>query len=201
MKITIQILSFLILSSLFLCCKGKTKGDEVDPHEFEKALISEWNQITVYNDLKNYIITHSVENYKVKASFFDKATIENTDLLREMVHHSNYKNKAEGRRPKKERRAELGYMFKGQGVGENCGFMSTTLFDMYRALGFKVKRYDVIDGSLKGFLKYRDSHVFVEVYIPRLKKYIIQDPTINNSVLSCEYQKRLSLKKSEKACI
>ncbi|GBF18515.1 MULTISPECIES: hypothetical protein [Arenibacter] len=118
--------------------------------------------------------------------------------MREIVHHTNYKNKGEGRRPKKERYNELGYMFKTQGVGENCGFMSTTLFDVYRAMGFKAKRYDVIDGSWKGFLKYRDSHVFVEVYIPSLKKYIVQDPTINNSVFSCKNQERLSFEEIRK---
>jgi len=147
-----------------------------------------------YNELKKTIVKYYSENTSIKPSFFNNATIENTDLLREFVHYSNYKNKSEGRIPQKNRAKEVGYMFKEDGVGDNCGFMATTLYDIYRAFGYKVKRYDVIDGSLSGFSKYRDSHVFVEVYIPSLEKYIMQDPTANNSLYSCEKKERLSLK-------
>ncbi len=194
----IRAVIFFVSFFLLYSCKRGVKDVENALPENKKFFDLEKNQIVTLEDLKNYIVTYSIEKHNVGVGFFDKATIDNTDLLREIVHYVNYKNKAEGRRPKKERYNELGYMFKEEGVGENCGFMSTTLFDIYQSLGFTIKRYDVIDGNLDGFLKYRDSHVFVEVYIPSLKKYIVQDPTINNSVFSCENLERLSFEEIRK---
>ncbi len=150
-----------------------------------------------YDYLRQYILEYAVVNYEVDSNFFDTPTTINTDILREIVHYVNYKNKAAGRRPDKKIYNTLGYMFKDS-VGENCGFMGTTLFDIYKSFGYHVKRYDVLDGNLNGFLKYRDSHVFVEVYIPGLKKYIIQDPTFNNSLISCNTNQRLSFEEVRK---
>lgn len=194
-KISIKVLCFLVLFFVLSCKEVKTNNDVRKETPILEYKNEEWNE----SSLSEYIVTYFSEAYQIQSSFFKKATVENTDLLREIVHNTNFKNKGEGRRPKKERHNELGYMFKDKGVGENCGFMSTTLFDVYKSFGFKVKRYDVIDGSLKGFLKYRDSHVFVEVYIPSLGKYIVQDPTINNSVYSCTNQERMSFEEIRKS--
>jgi len=136
-----------------------------------------------YNYLKNYILDLMANNYGLPPSDFTSATVEGTTHLRNLVHYLNNTYQPR-KRPSSTCTKSIGCMFKER-AGANCGFISTTLYDIYRALGYEVKRYDVIDGTLNGPLKYRDSHVFNEVYIPALGKYILQDATYNVSVTDC----------------
>ena len=59
----------------------------------------EWND----SGLKDYILTYTSDKQQVQPHFFEQATVENTDLLREIVHHTNYKKQR--RRQKTTKRA------------------------------------------------------------------------------------------------
>jgi hypothetical protein len=138
-------------------------------------------QVSVYSGvdkdyiyLKEYVLDFIKKNFDINLKSLNRATIENIDFLRNVVHHMNWEYKLR----KRAKDDTTGYLFKEQ-AGGDCGFISTTLFDIYKALGFKVRRYDLVDGALYGHAKYRDSHVLTEVYIPELNKYIVQDGTYN----------------------
>lgn len=131
--------------------------------------------------------------------FFDVATVENTARLRDFVHQSNFRFYANGR-PSSECLHDVGCMFRKQ-VGQSCGFMTISLLAIFEAFGFEARGYNTIDGTLSGPLKYRDSHVLPEVWIPDLHKYVVQDPTFNLSFEQCSSHQPLSFDEIQAAIL
>lgn len=119
-------------------------------------------------------------------------SLEGADTIRKIIYDINRRNKSV-KRPSIEckRNAVKGCMFTEK-VGDNCGFISSTMQGVYEAVGYRVRTYNTIDGPYDGSLKYRDSHVFNEVYIPVLKSWVIQDATFDISVKDCNSSERLS---------
>lgn len=61
-----------------------------------------------------------------------------------------------------------------------CAGLAQILFGIYQGLDYSAILCDWVDMSPS---HYTDSHMLVEVYIPELGKYIIQDPSYNMMVL------------------
>jgi len=131
--------------------------------------------------LANYAIGKLGEENSVwTRDFFAIPSIENTSVLRNYVHHlltKEHKNLDKAiYGPGK---ASMLRVLKGLEAGEfwvECGGLSQILFGIYQGLGYCAVLSDWVDQSPSS---YTDSHMLVEVYIPELNKYIIQDPSFN----------------------
>ena len=63
-----------------------------------------------------------------------------------------------------------------------CGTAALTLWAVYRAFGYEVRKHDWVGGNINGQDFYYDtSHVLTEVFIRDFQKYVMQDPTYNIS--------------------
>ncbi len=146
--------------------------------------------------LKDYIVALASSLYDVPKEMFDRPTLASTSLLRDMVHKFNYQltsarreKKVEGAMDRSDSAAMWRYRVRGI-----CGMMSHTLFGVYKAMGYKTNRIDLLNGSWgkrRQEGRYSKSHVTTEVYVDDYQKFVVQDPTYNlmmvddnNNVLS-----------------
>ena len=116
--------------------------------------------------------------------YFAVPTVENTSGLRDYVHHKLTKQhesleKAHYGGGKASMLQVLKWL-DDKKYRVQCAGLAQILFGIYRALGYSAVLSDWVDMSPS---YYTDSHMLVEVYIPELEKYIIQDPSYNMMVL------------------
>src|SRR5205807_1311464 len=63
-----------------------------------------------------------------------------------------------------------------------CGTSALTLWAVYRAFGYEVRKTDVVGGSINGQDFYYDaSHVLTDVFMRDYHRYVMQDSSYNIS--------------------
>ena len=145
---------------------------------------------------KRYIQESLIKIYGLSTNDLIEPSLATLVKIRDFTHQMNaiYKKRLQPDLQCLLQNADCMFTKKGGGT---CGFVSLSLFNIYSILGYPARRYDVVDGSLKtmkahNHFDYRDSHAFVEVYLPSLKKFVLQDPTYNHFWNHCESKEPLS---------
>jgi len=131
--------------------------------------------------LANYVIDKLMEKKETYSNdYFAIPTVKNTSVLRDYVHHQLTKEHLDLEKADYgSGKASMLQVLKWLETKEyrvQCGGLAQILFGIYRGLGYSAVLSDWVD---KAPFYYTDSHMLVEVYIPELNKYIIQDPSFN----------------------
>ncbi len=147
------------------------------------------NCIKSIQDMKlaRYVIKRLAEKDDIyRKDYFDNPTIENTSVLRDYVHHRLTKDHLNLKKAVyvngKTSMLQVLQWLEEKTFRVQCGGLAQILFGIYRGLGYSAVLCDWVD---KDPSNYTDSHILVEVYIPQLNKYIIQDPSFNIMVTYC----------------
>lgn len=113
--------------------------------------------------------------------YFAIPTVENTSLLRDYVHHKLTKeHESLEKVNRKAGKLRVLRWLEDQKYRVQCGGLARILSGIYRGLGYSAVLCDWVDMEPS---YYTDSHTLVEVYIPELGKYIIQDSAYNMVVI------------------
>lgn len=134
--------------------------------------------------LAKYVSNELKKGGLYSQDYFDIPRVENTSVLRDYVHHKLTKQH-EGLKKAPYGGGKVSMLQVLKWLEEKkymvqCAGLAQILFGIYRGLGFSAVLSDFVDMSPS---YYTDSHMLVEVYIPELEKYIIQDPSFNMMVL------------------
>jgi len=115
--------------------------------------------------------------------YFTIPTVDNTSVLRDYVHHKLTREhesleKASYENGKTSMLQVLKWL-EDRKYRVLCGGLSQILMGIYRGLGYSATMCNWVDMEPS---YYTDSHMLVEVYIPELNKYIIQDASYNMTI-------------------
>jgi len=105
-------------------------------------------------------------------------TVENTSMIRDYVYQLQQGAQHQGKPVIKGSATplEIHIALKDATHSALCGGLSKLLWGIYKAFGYRTTRYSYIDNT---FCCYSESHAVVDVAIPDLNRYIVQDPTFN----------------------
>lgn len=152
-----------------------------------------------YEYLRQFVTDYAVRVYGVDPTLFDEPTMVSTGLLRDLVHKFNYSTveylydlwrNGETIAPP---RQDIGETWRYPSGG-NCGQMSYALFHVYRAFGYETNRTGTINGQIGPFgveNSYTQSHGTTEVYLPEIRRFVVQDPTYNTVILDTQTRQPL----------
>jgi len=110
--------------------------------------------------------------------YFTVPAVENTSVLRDYVHHLLTKEHLDLEKASYQRvpMVQVVRWLEERKYRVLCGGLAQILFGIYRGLGYSAVRSDWVDLEPT---HYTDSHMLVEVYVPELGKYIVQDAAYN----------------------
>ena len=150
-----------------------------------KAGIANYMKTIQDERLARYVLKELRKRERLQnQDFFAIPTVESTSVLRDYVHHKLTKeHESLEKAPYGRGKASMLQVLKwldDKKYRVQCAGLAQILFGIYRALGYSAVLSDWVDMSPS---YYTDSHMLVEVYIPELEKYIIQDPSYNMMVL------------------
>ena len=149
---------------------------------YSKQIIIAFKEECQHKKLSKYVVRElKQKNTLFNEKYFNEPNIDNVSLLRDYVHHKLTKKHLALPKAKKYGGGRISMLkvlkwLEAEKYRVQCAGLAQILYGIYKGLGYNAVLCDWVD---KTPFYYTDSHMLVEVYIPEIKKYIIQDPSFN----------------------